>query len=73
MLHNNGTIALADLDSEDGSFHSENTGVHHFGFDREEIVSWAKSAGFKNICIDEVSIAQKPYGDYPIFLLTAQK
>lgn len=73
ILQDNGTIALADLDTEDGSFHSENTGVHHFGFDRDFISQHAKNAGFKNISIDTVSVAQKPYGDYPIFLLTAQK
>ena len=27
--------AIADLDSEDGSFHSDNTGVYHYGFKRE--------------------------------------
>ena len=32
MLHDGGFIAIADLDSEDGSFHSDNTGVHHHGF-----------------------------------------
>lgn len=73
MLNQNGTIALADLDKEDGSFHTENTGVHHFGFERDFIFNHAKNAGFKDINIDTVSIAQKPYGDFPIFLITARK
>lgn len=73
MLHKNGTIALADLDKEDGSFHTENTGVHHFGFERDFIFNHAKNAGFQDINIDTVSIAQKPYGDFPIFLITARK
>ena len=73
LLKSGGTIALADLDKEDGSFHTENTGVFHFGFDQETFASWAKSAGFEDINIEIVSIAKKPYGEYPIFLLTGRK
>ena len=73
LLNTNGTIALADLDIEDGSFHMEDTGVHHFGFDRNQIVNIAKKAGFKNIKIRSASVALKPHGDYPIFLLTGKR
>lgn len=46
MLNENGQIALIDLETEDGSFHGENKkmGVHHFGFSKEEVQSWAASA-----------------------------
>lgn len=73
FLNDGAFIALADLDSEDGSFHKEDTGVHHFGFDRKEISILAKNAGFKNITIQDASIVKKPHGNYPIFLLTAFK
>lgn len=73
MLVEGGTIALADLDKEDGSFHQEDTGVFHFGFDRDEFLQTAKEAGFKNLNIELVSVVSKPYGDYPIFLLTGEK
>lgn len=73
ILNENGTIALADLDIEDGSFHTEDTGVHHFGFDRDELIKLTKNVGFKNVKIQSVSIAHKPYGAYPIFLLTGNK
>jgi len=73
LLKSGGTIALADLDKEDGSFHKEDTGVFHFGFDQEEFASWAKQAGFEDVKIEIVSVAKKPYGEYPIFLLTASK
>jgi len=43
MLDEGGTIALSDLYTEDGSFHSEDTGVFHFGFDEEFILKCAKS------------------------------
>lgn len=73
MLRVDGFIAIADLDSEDGSFHSENTGVFHTGFDRDELHTMAEAVGFVNVEIIPASIARKPQGDYPVFLLTAIK
>lgn len=73
LLKNKGVIALADLDKEDGSFHTEDTGVFHFGFDRETLCDIAKKVGFKNIHIESASIVHKPQGDYPVFLFTAEK
>jgi len=73
LLKNKGVIALADLDKEDGSFHTEDTGVFHFGFDREALCDIAKKVGFKNIHIESASIVHKPQGDYPVFLFTAEK
>jgi len=73
MLNSGGFIAIADLDKEDGSFHSVDTGVEHFGFDREEFINFAKEAGFKNIKIEDATIISKSYGDYKVFLLTAKR
>ncbi|MGI1679381.1 MAG: class I SAM-dependent methyltransferase [Cellvibrionaceae bacterium] len=71
MLNDSGFIAIADLDTESGDFHSEDTGVFHFGFDREVITSAAVNAGFKNVEIRTVSTIEKPQGMYTVFLLTA--
>lgn len=73
LLNSGGTIALADLDKEDGTFHTEDMGVFHFGFDQEEFAALAQKAGFDDVTIEIVSIAKKPYGEYPIFLLTGRK
>ena len=73
LLKDNGTIALADLDTEDGSFHTEDTGVFHCGFDREDFVNMAKKAGFKDIKIQDASTIAKPTNNYSVFLLTATK
>ncbi len=73
MLNENGILAIADLDLEDGSFHTEDTGVFHFGFDRKNFLISATEAGFKNLKITSASIACKPHGEYPIFLLTGNK
>jgi cyclopropane fatty-acyl-phospholipid synthase-like methyltransferase len=73
LLNDNGTIAIADLDTEDGSFHTGDSGAFHCGFDRDEFVKSAEDAGFKNIKIQYASTVEKPTGDYSVFLLTAKK
>lgn len=73
LLNDNGTIAIADLDKEDGSFHSEDTGVFHNGFNRNEFLQIAKNTGFKDLKIQTASIMNKPTGKYPVFLLTGKK
>ncbi len=42
LLAPSGFIAIADLDTEDGSFHDEDTGVHHHGFDRDWLIQQAE-------------------------------
>jgi 2-polyprenyl-3-methyl-5-hydroxy-6-metoxy-1,4-benzoquinol methylase len=71
MLKPGGFIALADLETEDGSFHSEDTGVFHFGFSRKELMNLATEAGFSQAEVNPASTVHKPYGDYPVLLLTA--
>jgi cyclopropane fatty-acyl-phospholipid synthase-like methyltransferase len=73
MLNEDGFIAIADLDTENGSFHSDNTGVFHYGFDREILGEIAEEVGFKNIQFETASIIEKPQCDFSVFLLTAQK
>ena len=71
ILKPGGFIALADLETEDGSFHTEDTGVFHFGFSREELRDLATDAGFNLVEVQPASTVHKPYGDYPVLLLTA--
>jgi len=73
MLHDDGFIAIADLDSEDGSFHTHDTGVHHHGFDREMLTQAASGAGFNQVEITGASTVHKPQGDYQVFLLTGYR
>ena len=69
----NGFIAIADLESEDGTFHSDNTGVFHFGFEETALVETAKKCGFKNVMFENVNIIEKPHRNFGVFLLTATK
>ena len=66
-----GFIAIADLDAEDGSFHTEDTGVFHHGFDRVEIARAASEAGFQSVQTALASVVHKPHGDFGVFLLSA--
>jgi len=74
-----GILALADLDSEDGSFHRDNpTGVMHHGFDRAQLTAALRRLGLKAITVDTVHTIMKTDGQgekqpYPVFLLTAVK
>jgi hypothetical protein len=60
-LRPNGWIALADLDSEDGTFHPDPTGVCHHGLDRNEVCRWLQDAGFGE-CPEQTSIASASKG-----------
>ncbi len=78
LLAPGGSIALADLDREDGTFHSDATGVVHLGFDRAELVAMAKGAGFTELTTATAHVIHKEGNDgrdhdYPIFLLTGTK
>lgn len=66
-----GFIAIADLEKEDGTFHTEDTGVFHFGFEQEAIATAARESGFRNVEVKSVSVIEKEDQDYPVFLLTA--
>lgn len=73
MIPEGGFIAIADLDKEDGTFHSNNEGVFHFGFEREELERIAIEAGFKDIHFETVSVIKKPHREFSVFLMRAYK
>ena len=68
-----GWIALADLDAEDGNFHENFEGFLHHGFDRETLINKLKFRGFSKTAAVTAHIISKPRGEYPVFLITAQK
>jgi putative AdoMet-dependent methyltransferase len=73
-LEPDGRIALADLDSEDGSFHPPGTeGVFHDGFDRSALTNLLTDAGFSDVRFTTACDVKRESGSYPIFLVTAQK
>ncbi len=72
-LKDNGFIAIADLVKEDGTFHSNNDGVFHFGFERDALVAIVTEAGFKDVRFEIVNTIDKPHRDFDLFLLSGGK
>jgi len=72
-INDDGFIAIADLVSEDGSFHSDNTGVFHFGFDKDALCKIVEDAGFLHVEFIVINTINKPHKDFDIFLLSAKK
>ncbi len=75
-LQPGGTLCVADLDKEDGSFHGPEVDVHH-GFDRDDLADRARKAGFTDVAFDTVFEIEKetPAGPraFPVFLMTARR
>ncbi|MEW5904196.1 MAG: methyltransferase domain-containing protein [Pseudomonadota bacterium] len=76
LLKTGGQVAFADLDSEDGAFHGDNTGVFHLGFDRTHLRSLLREAGFEAVRDTTATVVRKEVADkpreFPIFLITAR-
>ena len=73
MLNPEGYLAIADLYTEDGSFHGPDVNVH-LGFDPEKLSEILRVAGFKNIAYQSCFEVKRESGlKYPVFLLVAQK
>jgi 2-polyprenyl-3-methyl-5-hydroxy-6-metoxy-1,4-benzoquinol methylase len=73
-LEPGGQLALADLDSEDGTFHPADTaGVFHFGFDREELRHKLEAAGFEAVRFQTaVEVTREDGRAYSVFFVTAR-
>ena len=77
-LRPGGCLALADLDTEDGSFHQDAAGVHHFGVDRNWLAAQLMELGLRDVRAATVHVIERPDGAgslkrYPVFLVSAHK
>jgi cyclopropane fatty-acyl-phospholipid synthase-like methyltransferase len=72
-LNPGGWIALADLDTEDGSFHQETEGFIHHGLDRKMLCRQLEERGLENVKERTAHIIRKETGDYPVFLITGDR
>lgn len=71
-LQPGGWLALADLESEDGTFHEDATGVFHHGFSTAELTAMLAKAGFKPGRFSTATAVVKGERNFPVFLLVAQ-
>lgn len=78
LLNPGGIIAIADLDSEDGSFHMDDSIIEHRGFDREHFTKMLEAASFHDVKCTTACILERfndngsKRGDFPVFLFTAR-
>jgi ubiquinone/menaquinone biosynthesis C-methylase UbiE len=77
ILEPNGYLIVADLDKEDGSFHTDGSTDVHKGFARSELQAWVETIGFGNVQFSTVYEIKKAVDDkeqaFPVFLMVAQK
>jgi len=70
LLVPGGRIAIADLDTEDGTFHDADAeGIHHLGFDRAALGQLARDAGFVDVGFRTATEIVDGDRRYPVFLL----
>lgn len=77
LVNEGGSLAIADLYAEDGSFHGSGFDGH-LGFDVESLSHVLRNAGFKNVWHEPCFTIRKQtemHGlkDFSVFLLTATK
>ncbi len=72
-LKSKGFLAISDLEKEDGTFHSSNDGVYHFGFDREEIFKFMKLSRIEPVDYRVVKVFHRNNKEYPLFLAVGRK
>lgn len=72
ILTPGGQLCIADLETEDGSFHDDPTGIAHHGFSSTEMEGFFSSAGFIDIRTVRVMEVRKQHGNttqsYPVNL-----
>lgn len=73
-----GYLAVADLVTEDGSFHEDNCGVAHHGVDPEAVQAILAKNGGQDIGVHEIHTIEKSQKNgtkrgYPVFLAWCRK
>ena len=78
LLLPDGLLGLADLDTEDGSFHGDKIEVFHLGFDRSRLQALLEDTGFREVrdttaasMVKEIAGGQER--EFTIFLITGRK
>lgn len=64
ILAPGGQLCIADLETEDGNFHDDPTGIQHNGFSIAEMQRFFSEAGFSKIRSVRVMEIQKPRDGY---------
>jgi ubiquinone/menaquinone biosynthesis C-methylase UbiE len=77
LLEPDGYLLVADLDKEDGSFHTDGSRDVHMGFQREELRKMVEEAGFAEVRFSTAYEIKKKINEeekiFPVFLMCAKK
>jgi ubiquinone/menaquinone biosynthesis C-methylase UbiE len=73
LLAPGGRLAIADLDTEDGTYHSDQAEEVIHGFDRASLGALALAAGFQDPTFSTILEIRKRDRTYPVFLLVARR
>ena len=77
VLEPGGWLVVADLDKEDGSFHTDGSTDVHLGFARDKLQKRVEAAGFTDVRFSNTYGIKKMVGkdkkNFPVFLMTARK
>ena len=77
LLEPGGYLLIADLDKEDGSFHTDGTTDVHKGFVQSELRKQVEAAGFTDVKFTTTYTIRKKVGDeeksFPVFLMCANR
>ncbi|RJP52552.1 MAG: class I SAM-dependent methyltransferase [Anaerolineaceae bacterium] len=77
LLKPNGYLLVADLDKEDGTFHTDGTTDVHLGFESGELQQMVEAAGFGEVRFSTAYEIKKKIGEteksFPVFLMSARK
>jgi ubiquinone/menaquinone biosynthesis C-methylase UbiE len=78
LLTPEGYLGIADLDKEDGTFHDDNKGVLHFGFERVHLKGLLEETGFRDLHDVTATTVVKGIGgngrrEFPVFLIIGRK
>lgn len=74
LLVDGGSLCIADLEHEDGSFHDHDPDFDgHDGFERAGLTAQLETAGFEDVRFTRCYELEKGGRTYPIFLATARR
>lgn len=77
LLKPGGRICIADLDPDDGEFHSDAVGIFHNGFDRDSFADELRQAGCSEVALSDAASITKPVGEgereFTVFLACGEK
>jgi hypothetical protein len=77
-LKEGGHLCVADLDPDNGKFHDDNTGVFHYGFTRELMMEYFRSAGLSEVRSSTAAVVEKKNKageavNFTVFLVTGRR